>query len=77
MLFITMTKPFPVNIKPRNEAKREFIMDCCEDPGYTLKDKKESKWDILHEKDDKPWTWDGLAPHYEAPATKKVYPPGA
>ena len=74
---ITMTKPFPVNITPRSEAKRQFIMDCCEDPGYTLKDKKENKWDIVHEKDGKPWTWDGLAPHYEVPATKKVYPPGA
>ena len=74
---ITMTKPFPVNITPRSEAKRQFIMDGCEDAGYTLKDKKEDKWDILHEADGKPWTWQGLAPHYEVPATTKVYPAGA
>ena len=34
---ITMTKPFPMDIKPRSEAKAKLIMEMCpDDAGYTL-----------------------------------------
>ncbi|KAK4545499.1 hypothetical protein LTR36_002849 [Oleoguttula mirabilis] len=74
---ITMSKPFPVDITVRTEEKRQFIMEASPDAGYTLKDKAEDKWDIVHEADGKPWTWQGLAPYYEPPAVPKVYPAGA
>nr|POF04147.1 cytochrome p450 monooxygenase psod [Quercus suber] len=72
---ITMSKPFPVSITARSEEKRRFIMD-VPDAGYMLKDNKEGKWDLTHEKDGGLWTWEGLAPTFEVPATPRVYPPG-
>lgn len=72
---ITMSKPFPVDIKVRSEEKRNFIMTT--EPGYTLKTKREGRWDVVHDPDVTPWTWEGLAPHYEAPAVPRVYPDGA
>lgn len=72
---ITMSQPFPVSITARSEEKRRFIMD-VEDGGFTLKDKKEGRWDIEHEKDGKLFTWQGLAPTYQVPAVPRVYPDG-
>ncbi|WPH03647.1 cytochrome p450 monooxygenase psod [Acrodontium crateriforme] len=75
---ITMSKPFPMDIQPRSEAKRRFIENECGDAGYVLKTKREGKWDIVHEAGEKePWTWDGLSVPYEKPAVKRVYPEGA
>jgi len=77
---ITMTQPFPVNIKARSEAKRQFIIDGAPEPGYWLKEKeseKNTRWDLVRPQDGSPWTWGGLAPPYHAPATPKVYPEGA
>ncbi|KAI6841238.1 cytochrome P450 [Hortaea werneckii] len=71
---ITMAKPFPVDITPRSEGKKRYILDGCEDAGYTLKDKKEDRWDLTHRADGKLWDWDGLAPAYEEPKVPKVYP---
>lgn len=74
---ITMAKPFPVNIEVRSESKRRYIMEASPDAGYTLKEKKEDRWDQTHIENGKPWDWQGLAPHYEVPAVRKVYPAGA
>lgn len=74
---ITMSKSFPVEIVPRCEEKRQFIKDLDLDPGYTLKDQKQTKWDIVHEQDGGDWTWEGLAPRYKTPAIPKVYPESA
>ena len=81
---ITMCKPFPLIIEARSEEKKRFILDGCPEPGYWLKSKSETRWDIQHEngekitygEDRKAWTWDGLSVPYEKPATPKVYPPG-
>lgn len=74
---ITMGKPFPVDINVRSDAKRRYIQTLPLDAGYTLKDEKEGRWDQVHEKDGKIWTWEGLATPYETPAQPKIYPDGA
>lgn len=74
---ITMSKPFPLEIKARTEEKKRFILDGCPDPGYTLKDKPENRWDIVHQDSSEAWTWGGLSEPYEVPAVPKVYPEGA
>lgn len=73
---ITMPKPFPVDIKVRSEEKRRYILKESPDAGYYLKDEKETRWDLVHEKDGKPWTWEGLAEPWVEPAVPKVYPAG-
>ena len=69
-----MTKPFPVEIVPRSEEKKRFILDGCQDPGYTLTETKEDRWDLVHAPEGRLWDWEGLAPEYVEPKEKKVYP---
>lgn len=73
---ITMCRPFPMDIKPRSEAKRQFILDGCPDPGYTLKEKKETRWDQTFIENGKPWSWQDLITPYEQPKVPRVYPDG-
>lgn len=64
---ITMTLPFPVDIKPRSEKKRQWILDNCQDAGWTLKTKDQvtSRWDVLDkEKDGSPFSWQGVCVPY-------------
>ena len=71
---VTPPAIFPVTFTPRSEEKKRWVMSEVEDPGYTLKDKRETRWDILHEDGGKPWTWEGLTLKYAEPEKKKVYP---
>lgn len=73
---ITMCKPFPIEIIPRTEAKRQWILGEVNDPGYWLTTEPKSKWDIVHDVDKSHWDWQGLAPYYEQPKVPRVYPVG-
>ncbi|KAJ8606892.1 hypothetical protein MRB53_040645 [Persea americana] len=73
---ITMCKPFPIDIIPRTEAKRQWILDEVKDPGYWLTTDGKTKWDIVHDTKKEPWTWQGLAPAFVPSKEPKVYPAG-
>ena len=78
---ITMSKHFPVSITPRDEYKRQWILQNTpdDDPGYTLTKQAKSRWDLVfdHDRPDAGfWDWEGLAPQYIPPSVPRVYPEG-
>lgn len=63
---ITMSAPFPCDIKVRSEEKRRRILQdpAAQDAGYTIREPEEGKkdkWDIVRPEDERQhYSWEGL-----------------
>ena len=79
---ITMSAPFPCDIKVRSEEKRRRILSdpVAQEAGYTIKDdvtEKTDRWDIIRPENEKEhYSWEGLTTAFVPAEGEKmpVYP---
>jgi hypothetical protein len=60
---ITMSKPFPANIRVRSEAKRKYILEECPEGGNLILDhekQRTSRWDVVRGPGEDLFRWEGL-----------------